>query len=109
MLCFALAAAGCISAEDAWSFRFSREIYTDVGKSGSGGGVDRNREYLGERTEFGSDAGAVVLIFVAIPAIIDVVILPVTGAHDLLVPVVRLAGLDGDEAPPLRPAPPSPR
>ncbi len=80
-LLFTCVVAGCVSAQDAWSFRLSRDFYPEVNKTVTRGGADLHQENLGGRSAIPAEIGVIVVGVIAIPIIVDVVVLPVTGVH----------------------------
>jgi hypothetical protein len=101
------ASTGCASNEDTWSFAVSREVYPDLAEQFADDDRSEHEEYLSGRRAVPDLFGAIALVFVGIPVIIDVVLLPVTAVHDVVLPL--LPERDDDEPEPLRPAPPPPR
>jgi hypothetical protein len=107
-----LGGAACCSHPDVWSFSLTREFY-----SGDSGGTaapdrDQHREYLSGSTSLPPEIGGLVLVIFAAPVVIDVAILPVTGVHDVLLPVLHpfhRSKEDDEPDGPMRPPLPPPR
>lgn len=80
-----LALPSCVTLdESAWTLRFSREAYAGGGASwldviGSGA---ESLDHIGAETAF--VAAGVVLVFAALPLLVDVVCLPVALPRDLM-------------------------
>lgn len=106
-LTLALSCSGCCSDGEVWSFGFSRELYADASAHRSPP-QDQHRDNLAGRQAMPVEFGAVIVVLFAAPLLADVVILPVTGVHDVLQPILPPKSDDAAGGP-LRPPAPPPR
>lgn len=107
-LAHAFACPGCCSDGEVWSFGLSRELYADAG-SRSSSPPDRHRENLAGRQALPPEIGGVIFVLFAAPLLVDVALLPVTGLHDIMLPILPSPSEDDVEETPLRPPYPPPR
>jgi hypothetical protein len=94
-LALAIACSGCASHPGTWSFSLSRDVYPTTSARTDSGARDRHREHLADYQPAAPEMAAIVFVIAALPLLIDVAILPVTGVHDLLLPILPESE-DGD-------------
>jgi hypothetical protein len=99
--------AGCASPEDRWSFALSRQVYPGLGEMEGHGQGDTSWDSDGTENQIGQSV--LLLPIVMLPLVADLLMLPVTGVHDLLLPVLPSPSESEEENGPLRPTPPPPR